>query len=70
MQDAFNKEGELTLEMRDDAGEILARSAFTLLNLNEKRTLFIGALGGVSEQAHNAIRAATKTVTVYSPNAF
>ncbi|EPC3573365.1 VirK/YbjX family protein [Morganella morganii] len=61
VQDAFNKEGELTLEMRDDAGEILARSAFTLLNLNEKRSLFIGALqGGVSEQAHNAIRAATK----------
>ena len=61
MQDAFNKEGELTLEMRDDAGEILARSAFTLLNLDGKRTLFIGALqGGVSEQAHGAIRAATK----------
>lgn len=59
--DAFNKEGELTLEMQDDTGEILARSAFTLLNRDKKRTLFIGALqGGVREQAHAAIRAATK----------
>ncbi|AOM42190.1 VirK/YbjX family protein [Xenorhabdus hominickii] len=60
--DNLNKEGELSLYITTAENIILAKCAFTLLNLEGKQTLFIGVLQGPTkgDNSLEIIRNATK----------
>lgn len=60
--DNLNKEGELSLYMTTAENVILAKCAFTLLTIDGKQTLFIGALQGPTkgDNSLEIIRHATK----------
>lgn len=58
----LDKEGESTILMRNNNGDVLAEMTFTLLSWQGKRTLFIGGLqGGTRTLPHEAIQNATKS---------
>ncbi len=60
--DNLNKEGELSLYITTAENAILAKCAFTLLNIDGKQTLFIGVLQGPAKRDNSLdiIRHATK----------
>ncbi|SFN06289.1 hypothetical protein SAMN05216516_102163 [Izhakiella capsodis] len=60
-EDFLSKEGEATLQFCDEKNISLALLTFTLITIDNKRTLFIGGLQGAkSLTPHENIQAATK----------
>lgn len=60
--DRFNREGELTLCVRNQDGVDLARITFSIVKYNGIYGLFIGGLQGSNHEVdHNLIQRATKT---------